>query len=195
MLAHPTDPALPPFYIGTAISKPTMIINGSTVHVVLGHDDATLAEVGAALENALPSRSYLLIESDIELDETLALHWYSERKNADGHRYVLQLVDLIENVRAEFNGHSESSIGVCTEHLLADSELAHFGLTTGSLLFEGTRTVQVWRAHPALSGAATPVTRLFLDTGVHCYHWMHAAQAHVEGRFPTLDGDPRTASW
>lgn len=189
MHAHPTDPALPPFYLGGDVRQPTLIIDGSTVHVVLSHDDTCLLAVMVAMQAASSSRSYLLVDIDEDAGATVAVHWHHEHTDVHGHQHVLHLSEAIENVRAEYSGHSENSIGQCTEHLLAESELARFGLTTGAMAFEGTRTVQVWCAHPTTSATATPVTRVFVQTGVHCYLWMHWREDATDEPFSMLDGD------
>jgi len=189
MRAHPTDPALPSFYLGTTVHEPTMIIDGSTVHVVLASDDQCLPAVMAAPQIPSSSRNYLLVDIDEDMGASVALHWHREHTDVNGHRHVLHLTTSIENVRAEYSGHSENSIGQCIEHELAGGELARFGLTAGSLLFSGTRTVQVWHAQPATCGAVTPVTRVFLQTGVHFYLWMHSPEDDAGALFPELDGD------
>lgn len=193
--AQPTDPALPMFYLGGDIRQPTLITDGSTVHVVLAHGDTRLPAVVVGMRAASSSRSYLLVDIHQDIGATVALHYCHEHTDVKGHQHVLRLSESIANVRAEYSDHSESSIGQDTELLLAASELPRFGLKTGTLAFEGTRTVQVWCAHPTTPVTATPVTRVFVQTGVHCYLWMHWRADAKDEHFSTLDGGPSVTAW
>ena len=192
MLAYPTDPALPPFEIGADVDTPTMILVGTTVHLVLAQKAECVEDVMDVTQPSRPSRSFMLLEIDELSERWTAVHWRSVHVDVIGHQHVLAMTVAADSVRfpAEDDpGHSENSFAAWGEHELAASELTRFGLSAGTLAFEGTRTLRVWHAQPRERGAPLPVTCIYEQHGLHFYSLMRSVRDAAEQLFPKLDGD------
>ena len=70
------------------------------------------------------------------------------------------------------SGWSEGSLGHGTEHELAESELRRFRLTTGTLYFGKTRTLQVWQRLGDTSGSLRWAALLHEQVMINYYTWL-----------------------
>ena len=105
------------------------------------------------------------------------MFWLSEHADSRGHRHgfkcSVKLPD-IHHAGDPTDAHSELSFGPYTEHDLHPCELERFGLSGGSLSYEGTRTLKVWRRVSQRCGVAACVTLVYAQTRLGYYAWMRS---------------------
>ena len=157
-------------------TRPFILIDGSTIHLVL----PSVEELGHVVQSFIGSpatRAFLRLELDFDFRCPACLRWYVETTDIDGHRHVL---DFAVNDDAlyfdaehddEVYGYSESSSGRGRAHELADLELERFGLPGGVLYLDGTRSLRVSQRLTETTGTLTWAALLYEQANINSYTW------------------------
>jgi len=136
-------------------------------------------------------------EVDERTEFCIGLHWRIEFVTDDGHSHVLTVTIPRENWDYAVDApsvYSDSSLGHRECIALAPNELDRFGLTSGKLYFEGTRTVCVWGAELETDAGPTPASQLCEETGVGCLIWLNTLADDVIAGFLSDEDDDSFAS-
>ena len=155
----PTRPTLPSsalIGLDPQTSLPLLLIEGSTVHLVLGAGAFALIELIEEMERAEDiSRAYLLYEFDGTTEQPCTIRWFTEFTDISSVRQAATMIFDYAGITflgAQSHGVSEHSFGTDTSLQLDASVLGRFGLNGGTLWHDGTRTLRVWRL---VDGAAS----------------------------------------
>ena len=186
------------FFASKEYRVPTVIFAGSTVHVVLPHQHALASAMMALTECSPPAHTFLLFQLDELSKDTVGLHWGTEYVTCDGHSHVLSVLVSGENCDHAVDldeQYSENSWGSRQSFELAGDEMARFGLTSGTLFFDGTRTLRVWEAPARAGEVPTAASTLFEQKGIGCFSWLPSLTADVFIMLSDDEDDDSFPAW
>jgi len=178
MLSHPTKPNYALVSAGVPdVAKPQILLDTSTVHFILPKDHAAIKTVRGIARASELTRSFLMLEIDGLKEEWCEMFWLTEhadsRRNRHGFKLSVSKAD-IHHAGDPTDARAELSFGSFTKHELHPRELERFGLSGGSLGYEGTRTLKVWRRVSHRYGAGKCAALLYEQTGLGSYAWMRS---------------------